>query len=141
MRKHYAMMTGILIALTLLMVATAEAATVRFSWDAPASNVDGSELVLSGYKVYYNLEGFTETVIDAPSAETSLDVEIPLPPRDEPYILNYGVSAYNAAGESDVTRAVSELISLPTAPPKPPVIINIEIICSVDPCPVQINIP
>lgn len=76
----------------------------RLTWEAPASNIDGSTLDLTGYNLYHGPEsGSLASVQAVDASETEFTVG-DLPPGTR----YFRVTAVNAAGESNFSNEVSK---------------------------------
>ena len=84
-----------------------ENTSATLSWDAPATNTDGTELTdLAGYKVYYGTSpGTYDSVIDAEDVTTYTINDLP------PATYYFSVTAYDEIGnESGYSNEVSKTI-------------------------------
>lgn len=84
----------------LLLAAPLQAETIKFVWDKPLANEDGSPLLLSGYKFYFSTVpgSYGPTVTSIPPTVTTFSWVVPANLASTK--LYATVTAYNAIGES-----------------------------------------
>lgn len=106
-----------------LGVAIVQAETIKFAWDKPLTNEDGSPLLLSGYKFYFSTVpgSYGPTVTSIPPTVTTFSWVVP--PNLASTKLYATVTAYNAIGESARSNEV-----VFTTQPKPAAAAGLRII-------------
>lgn len=87
------------LAVCLIFAATAQAETVKFAWDPPTSNEDGSPLKLDGYRLYVSPVAGKYAAPAATIGKTATTYSYFLPPSlSGKYYVT--LTAYNTVGES-----------------------------------------
>jgi len=116
-----------------------EDARFLITWDPPKGEVDRHG-ALTGYKLLYSVPDIVRGSVPVPADQTSKEFSIRLASRNEPYPLTVDIIASYEKGDSLPARAFLDVLVTEIKPPNAPVILNIELICSQDPCPIQINL-
>jgi hypothetical protein len=84
---------------TLFFATIAQAETVKFSWDPPTSNADGTPLKLDGYRLFVSPTAgqYAAPATTISKTATSYIYTLPVSLEGKYYVI---LKAYNTAGES-----------------------------------------
>ena len=114
------------------------ASSANLSWEAPTTRMDGTALQASEikeYQIFHEVDGAPSeidsevTVVDSGESVTILTLE--LPPRVEPYVVNFAILTVDTAGlKSPLSEPVSKTFNVnSTAAPGVPTMLEFTINC------------
>lgn len=104
------------ILLALLFVAPLHAETIKFAWDKPTANADGSPLILSGYRFYISPVPGAYGPSNALLGPASLTYSFVVPEKMAGSKFYATVTAYNQQGESERSNEL-EFVTKPKPAP------------------------
>jgi hypothetical protein len=116
-------MVKYLLAAFLFLAAPLQAEVIKFAWDKPSTNADGSPLVISGYRFYFSSVPGSYGPAVTTLSPTATTYSWVVPANLASTKLYATITAYNAVGESERSN---ELVF--TTQPKPAAATGLKIV-------------